>query len=659
LDWHRTEMNFSRFIILIMVMIQTPLHAHEILRINDGITSKPINNYFQYFIDEDASLSIEEVSEFPYLQQFASRDINSSSFGFIGTKAIWAVIKVENTENKEKEIILEHRYASTDYISVYLKNNSEKWSKKIAGDRVPFINRDISYRFPSFSLVVPPGQTSIYIKIESEGSVSFPFYIWNVDQFQNYAQTSIGFASFLFGGLILILLYNAFLVLSMRSDRSYIYYILYLLSMVLFQLATTGLGQQIFEPTAKSSWISNEGIALSIDLCTITAIFFSINFLEMRKNIRLAYYGFLAVACVMPINMFTSYFVNYNISIRFSVAILAICSTGLLICGIILSLRKYRSAYFYSLAWTSLLVGNLVTIGVRLGQLPENQLTEWSHFIGVVIEALFLSFALGDRVNMEKKQKYLDILNQKNKNQHLLSQLEHLVYPHQVQIINNGKSIIDTMPVGKSSAVVITLDILDSAKIGHTENHAFFEHFLRQCHEIMSRNYDPHMLRANAYMVKEIGDGFICSIGFPFELDGNIFDHSYMLANQFLDAFKSSVETFLTKKNVFCAIGIAYGDVTGFFPKNGLKTYDLYGEAIIKAKRYEAFRNVLFQQLKIDKQSVILIQDQVYQNLTNQSQENLRSFTLDKLKVRDDESAKLLYFRLIGTEFLGDLKRAN
>ncbi|HYX31763.1 MAG TPA: adenylate/guanylate cyclase domain-containing protein [Oligoflexus sp.] len=131
----------------------------------------------------------------------------------------------------------------------------------------------------------------------------------------------------------------------------------------------------------------------------------------------------------------------------------------------------------------------------------------------------------------------------------------------------------------------------------------------------MAEGYDGISLQANAYRIKEMGDGFLCSIGYPFR------SKTENPANDALDIAKKFIQTLTRESQILhsevpicCSIGIALDTLTGFYPESGTKKYDLFGPAIVLATRYEAMRKALFNG-EMDR-NVIIIQDVVYAALT-------------------------------------------
>ena len=165
----------------------------------------------------------------------------------------------------------------------------------------------------------------------------------------------------------------------------------------------------------------------------------------------------------------------------------------------------------------------------------------------------------------------------------------------------------------------------------------------------MTNYYEPDKLKANAYMIKEMGDGFLCSVGFPFTCKGRIVDETMALAEQFVEIFAEEVHKYFPKEEVFCGIGISLGTIAGYYPKSGIKQYDLYGDAIVHATRYEAMRKQLFG-AGVAKGNIIILQEQVYTNLSSELKSKLIKYNLKDMSVRDDPKAKNLYYKVVGSK---------
>ena len=230
--------------------------------------------------------------------------------------------------------------------------------------------------------------------------------------------------------------------------------------------------------------------------------------------------------------------------------------------------------------------------------------------------------------------------------QHLLNQLEKLIYSHQVQRIKQHEPLEKTMPLGPEDACIISFDIQKSSILGHDANHEFMENVIRNCYKMMIAYYDTSLLQANAYMIKELGDGFLCSVGFPFKCQGGIAENGYALAVTFADIFRGLVSRYFEDDNVFCSMGLSFGKVTGYFPKVGLKNYDLFGDSIVLATRYENFRKHLYES-GVPEGNIIIMQTKLYKMLSQESQSKFTQFKLGDYKVREEADVTDLYYMIL------------
>lgn len=230
---------------------------------------------------------------------------------------------------------------------------------------------------------------------------------------------------------------------------------------------------------------------------------------------------------------------------------------------------------------------------------------------------------------------------------HLQSQLRRLLYPHQINQIRDLKIIEETMPIGSSEAVVISFDIQNSSDLGHSEHHDFFESVLKRCYQESIASYSAEKMTSNGFVIKEMGDGFLCSVGFPFGCDGSREDAALQLAENFVRIFKKVSQETYGRQVGYCAIGVASGTVIGKFPKIGPAVYDVLGEGIVKAKRYEEMRKTLREYNIIPSGNIIIVHEVVIEKASAELKNHYTGFELGEIKVRNDQDAKKLFFKIL------------
>jgi class 3 adenylate cyclase len=231
---------------------------------------------------------------------------------------------------------------------------------------------------------------------------------------------------------------------------------------------------------------------------------------------------------------------------------------------------------------------------------------------------------------------------------HTHQQLQKLVYRHVVTQIADGKILEETMPVGFHKAVVLSFDVIRSSHIKHPQFNRALEHLMAACQEILHEGYDPGKARARGYRIKEMGDGLLASIGFPFatpNLENNA-DTAVKTAVRFCEVFREEMEKLRYSEPIFCSVGITQGLVEGFFPKSGIRQYDVRGRPLILATRYESMRNIVFK-VTGETSSLIFIQDEVYQALSPDLRAEFQRWDcLQKgHRIRDDAHALQAWYR--------------
>lgn len=231
---------------------------------------------------------------------------------------------------------------------------------------------------------------------------------------------------------------------------------------------------------------------------------------------------------------------------------------------------------------------------------------------------------------------------------HTYKEFTKIVYLHTVKQIANGFEIEKTMRVGTAEAVVVAFDIVGSSRIKHPGFSDAVERMMGRCYDAMSHGYDAQDMQCRAYRVKEMGDGLLCSVGFPFPTGEGRTEASVAndLAAEFVRIFKEEFEKLELDSNSYCGIGIAKGSVEGFFPRFGVKQYDLRGKTIMLATRYEAMRNAVYSKIGWNG-SVIFIQDEVYQDLLPDERAHYSEWdaTVDGQRIRDDGLAQKAWYR--------------
>ncbi len=378
-----------------------------------------IGKQTQYLEDTSLNLSIEEIinesleTEF---KTYAQETINFSSTA----SAYWLKFKV--TKEVTGDFYLNVGSAYIDSISLYEFDTENKLiSSRHTGDDLPFSTREIEVGNYLFALDFEKDVTrTFYLRVKSDQPLFFLLRVGTLPNFVAYEHDLDFVQGIYFGFMLLIFLYNLFLYFSTR-ERIYLYYIAYVVSITWFMASVFGYFFEYFWPNIPSL---NGLVVVSSGLTMITATLFTQKFLDTKKSDPRMHKGsivFLILGFLVCVLVVLGFKIEGLMLAQGSLLIMAIY---FLILGVRFKLKGYRPAKYYLLAWGALILGicfaileslNLTFVMTYLNAMQ----------IGSAMEVLLLSFALGDRINMYKKQKedaQLEALIAAKENQRLIQE---------------------------------------------------------------------------------------------------------------------------------------------------------------------------------------------------------------------------------------------
>jgi hypothetical protein len=249
--------------------------------------------------------------------------------------------------------------------------------------------------------------------------------------------------------------------------------------------------------------------------------------------------------------------------------------------------------------------------------------------------------------------------------QHLYNQLSKLVYPHQLERIKLGDELEDTMPLKEGKAIINVFDVQRSSQIKHEKTAEFFIGLFQAFLQICMKNYGHNPLRSRAFRLKETGDGFISAVGYPFlPVDSrSLADSAVGTALKMFEAFNKEVDKFGYSRPIKGAMGLAYNSVQGTFQSGGIRSYDLFGEALIQASKYEELRKQpllwdIFSRYAAEQGmehfNILIVQEVVYNSLSPPYRDlfmeidlNGKELTDNNFQLMYDNDAKYIYFHLL------------
>lgn len=265
------------------------------------------------------------------------------------------------------------------------------------------LNFDFNHQFYLFEIPLKKGEeVECYLKLFSHTQLSAPISVHSPnDLFTKLRQSDI-FSAIYIGLMLAMILYNVFLYFTTKEVH-YFSYVNYIFWVVVAQLAILGLLEPLLG--LKNDWITSRLLTLTGAISGIAAIYFVKSFLQTSDNsprfnylLNVFVIGYLIAIVLLIAGIITPAYKMVNI-------VAGGGSTIVLILAFRLSREKYRQTKYFLFAWCIFLISVLVYVMKDYNVLPYNFFTLRSVQIGSVIEAILLSFALGDKINIYRKEK--------------------------------------------------------------------------------------------------------------------------------------------------------------------------------------------------------------------------------------------------------------
>lgn len=623
---------------LLLLLFTCPLKAWAAIAWTPDMQSLPVTEYSYYCEDARPPESAEPSMVRTDRLEPRTTPIN---LGYLKQRSCWTEISVKLDAGEPRLLYLEHGLTQADNIRVFHSMDGQTWNDLgHAGNDVPTSRWPVHYRAPTFELKLEPGVNTLRIYQISRDISGIDWKIWEPKAFH----MAINWENILFGGFFAICLalslYNL-VIFAVSRDHLHFYYFLYLSTYGFVQMFMTGFLKLHFF-TDIGPLLGRIGTS-SIVISMFAAYVFVGKLLEIHHFPRLMARVFWICAYISLSNLLLTTVGPFHIAAQNCLLFSGLGSVLAFIYGGYALKKRNPMAPLFLLAWLLLLLGTIIQVSALSGLVENNPLTRSANFIGATVEAILISYALAYKMKRERTDEMI-------RRKHAFSQLEKMVYPHQLDLMQHGRQLEDTMPLATGQACVICVDMINSSKQNIHELKTFLRAFFDECDAIMNRGYQGEGLQAYGFRIKEMGDGFLCSIGFPFSPPSHLGLREIALdmAIDFVAKFEETLlkHPFHGVTEPLLSIGIAEGPIEGFFTLSGIRSYELFGKGIVLAARYEALRKVY----AIPGQGhLICMKSTVYHALPATYQKLFTRFTLDPSQpfIRDDDAVQDFYYQRV------------
>ncbi len=317
--------------------------------------------------------------------------------------AVWLHWQVQRGADLPAQWFLVVHYAMLDRIDIFIREQgATEFSQQLTlGDHLPFRQRPLQH--PEFIAPFTLASTAphdIYLRVESKGSIQVPVSVQNPDYFWQHDRNLALLEAGSYFICLIMALYNFMLFLFLR-DRSYLFYVLYILFFVAALGTNRGWSYQFLWPTLPR--MQDFGIVFCTLMAIASACAFATGFMRLNRlapRLHRLVSGMSIAGVVLAIATLA---LDYRIAIQIMVGFSLTCSVALAIVASSVWYRTHsRQAALYCISWLFLLTGVALYMGNKFALLPVNLFTNEGLRWGALLEIVFLSFALADRVNQDR-----------------------------------------------------------------------------------------------------------------------------------------------------------------------------------------------------------------------------------------------------------------
>ena len=404
-----------KIVSVLFLAVQSLLGSNNpVLIIRNTDKNIEVGKYLMVLEDKDNSYSIDEAEK---SDKFIPSKTNVPNLG-ISSSSFWVKLQVTNhTDNEDFLFVLTQ--PTIDEVQWYVDKGNGEFDVIKFGENVPFSVR--KYNDPNyiFDFKIKKNESKIlFFKVRSNKNTQLPVLIGTSKTVFEYLKTIDVLSGVYWGVMIVIIIYNLFLFFSIR-DRSYLLYVAYVILILLTQTSLQGYTFQFLWPN--NTWLETHSLFLFPALVGMAGLEFMKDFLKIKENSKFLYQisfvfiVFYLIAITLGISGY------YIISFHMIDINAASVSIFMLYTAIKVYIKGYRPARFFLLSWSIFLVGVCVYVLKDLEILPYNNFTRYTMHVGSALETILLSFALGDRINILKKekeesrQKTLEVLKENEK----------------------------------------------------------------------------------------------------------------------------------------------------------------------------------------------------------------------------------------------------
>lgn len=402
-------MGFMRLAIVACLLLPTGV-KHAAAKIDAELGGALSGKELLYLEDAEARLSKHEALD--RLHSFKPYSRSTVNLGFTDS-AYWLYIPqlLETSALKEHATYyLEVGYSLLDHVDAVVLARPAGAQQSFGearhfhtGDREIFPQRPVPHPNFVFPINVQPNmEYAVLLRIKTDSAAQVPLDLWTPAGFSKSTFDQAVFSGGLIGIIGIMALTNLLLYLSV-GDRSYLYFALCMTGYALVQACTLGLAFQYIWPY--SVFLQEKGLMLAVNFTFVALALFTREYLSLESFAPRAATLLKALATANALICLLVTVLPYSAAVKITILNLGFSPSINFCAGVWLLLHGYRSARFFVFAFSIFIISAVAFILSKFGLIDRSLLTEYSVHFGAITTVSLMSFALADRIRIERKLK--------------------------------------------------------------------------------------------------------------------------------------------------------------------------------------------------------------------------------------------------------------
>ena len=379
-------------LICLLLLIQNSLWA---LDVNDKTTFNELFSHTEVYEDRSKSETIATIQK----KEFKLNKEELVGYGYSPNYDVWIRFTLVNKTTRIIEKIIEYDNPLTSKV-VFFEDGILKKE-----DGLLYSSHDRISLNPILNVILKPHQSKqFYIKASSKITpLIVKLNLWNNKEFEQKEKNKQTILTLFFGAMFIMIIYHISVSL-LTKEKSYIYYVLFSISITVHHFIYTGATNLYVSSQFMLNLINFFSVIVAIS--TISLALYTRQILSLKekypKNNKVLYYLIALYVIVIAIIEFTEAY-SYR-SLFFTIVLVFLFYTV-----VYALLKKDRQAYLIIFGWVLFMISGLLMYLSSSGTYDIFQSYPYLIEASLVLEIVTFSFALSSKINMLNKEKIIFI----------------------------------------------------------------------------------------------------------------------------------------------------------------------------------------------------------------------------------------------------------